>query len=75
VRKLLDGQDVEALVVQLDELPIRAVEQRLAPGALVAPDPRVEHEVVVAGAGNLERVELEASETCDDVHHRGRLGS
>jgi hypothetical protein len=33
----------------------------------------VKHEVVVPGAGHLERVELEAAEPIDDAQHRFRI--
>jgi hypothetical protein len=70
VRQLLDRQDVQTLVVDLNEPPILAVEPLLAPPALIAPDPRVEDQVVVAGARDLQRVELEEPQSVDHAEHR-----
>jgi len=65
--------EVEALVVELDEAPIRPVQPLLAPGPFVAAYPGVEDEVVISGAGHLERIELETPETLDRRKDRCRL--
>jgi hypothetical protein len=44
----------------------------VAPFASVAADPVVEHQVVAAGSGHLERVELEAPQPIDHAQHRYR---
>ena len=58
--ELLDGEDVERLVVGLEELPLcrGAVEPALHPAAAVVADPRGEDQIVVPRAGHLERIEL-----------------
>ena len=57
--QLLDRDHVQALVVDLEQAPIGPVQPLLGPSAPVARDARVQHQVVVARAGHLERVELE----------------
>ena len=70
VGQLVHREQVEALVVELDQPPIRAVQPLLAPFAPVASDSCVEDEVVVARTGYLERVELEEPEPLDGSQHR-----
>ena len=74
MRQLPDRDDVEALVVDLEEAAVVAVQPLLAPFAPVAVDARVQDEVVVARAGHLERVELEQAEPIDDAQDALRLG-
>ncbi len=71
--QLVHREQVEALVVELDQPPIRAVQPLLAPIAPVASDPCVEDEVVVTGTGHFEGIELEEAEPLDGSQHRLRL--
>ena len=61
------GEDErKPLVVRLEQLA--PLVERVAPGGVVAGDPRVEHQIVVAPRDR-QRVELDRTEPTEDLEH------
>ncbi len=65
-RQLVRGKQVERLVVRLEQGPA-SVQQLVRELALVAGDPRLEDEIVVA-ARDVQRIELERAQPFHDRH-------
>ena len=65
-REVAREDERETLVVRLEQLA--PLIERVAPGGVVAGDPRVEHQIVVAPRDR-QRVELDRTEPTEDLEH------
>jgi hypothetical protein len=68
-REIARADERKTLVVRLEELA--AFVESIAPGGVVAGDPRVEHQIVVAPR-HRQRVELDRAEPTKDLEHSVR---